>query len=262
MTPPTDAQCAKHPGVAAVGSCSRCGTFVCADDARRLMQGTFCADCAARPEVAFLDTYRSTHWGKRDSWAWLFGVTGLISAAATVGLLGLVDFAELSVAGPLGWALFTALYAVTAVAFWARVRLARVALAALVGLLGVVLLRALGPPALVSLLLPVWLTVSALTNVRTKLFFRIEVPPAQLERAWRRGYDTPVARQALSYGIGGLFLPVFAPLAVVLGVVGLLRVDPRATPPVGGRAASLAGVVLGVLVMGAWVAVVANGLAP
>lgn len=46
-----DAACAKHPGVAAVGACTRCGDFICQPCSRPTRSGLQCADCAARFDV-------------------------------------------------------------------------------------------------------------------------------------------------------------------------------------------------------------------
>jgi hypothetical protein len=250
------ATCPRHAERTVVGTCTRCGTFVCDEDMRPLVNGVFCADCAVRPEINYLDAYRQAHWGKRDSWAWLMGLTGLASAVTSALLLTTIDVAEPLLTGALPWVFFTTLYAVLGVAFWFRVRLARPALVALVALLGIVLVASVGPMALVSMIIPVALVGSALTTTRTKLFFQIPVSAAALETEWRRLYDNPIARQALSYGLASLFFPFFAPLALVMGLIGLARVNPKATPSIGGRMPALAGVVLGLLVTAGWVLVI------
>lgn len=219
------------------------------------MNGVFCADCAVRPEVDFLDAYKREHWGKRDSWAWLLGLTGLASAATSAFLLTTVDLAEPLFEGALPWLVFTALYSVVGVAFWFRVRHARAALVVLVALLSVVLIAALGPMALGTMMIPLAIAASALTTTRTKLFFQMEVTAAALEKEWRRRYDNPMARNALSYGLASLFFPLFGPIAFVTGLIGLSRVNPTATPSIGGRKAALAGVLLGFMVTLGWVLV-------
>jgi hypothetical protein len=235
-----------------VGSCSRCGTFVCEDDVRRLVNGVFCADCAARPEIDYLDAYKRAHWGKRDSWAWLLGLTGMASAATSAFLLTTIDLAEPLFSGSLPWLVFTALYAVVGVTFWLRVRHARSALVVLVVLLSIVLVAVLGPMALGPMIIPLAIAASALTTTRTKLFFQMDVTAAALEKEWRRRYDNPMARQAMSYGLASLFFPLFGPIAVVTGLIGLSRVNPAATPSIGGRKAALVGVLLGFVVTLGW----------
>lgn len=61
MAPPSGALCAKHPEVAAVDVCQRCGLFVCGECVDIRAEDVFCADCArildrpapARPKWAF-----------------------------------------------------------------------------------------------------------------------------------------------------------------------------------------------------------------
>lgn len=217
------------------------------------MNGVFCADCAARPEVDFLDAYKRAHWGKRDSWAWLFGLTGLVSAATSAFLLTTIDLSEPLFTGALPWVVFTTLYAVVGVAFWFRVRHARAALVVLVVLLGIVLVASLGAMALGTMMIPLAIAASALTTTRTKLFFQMDVTAAALEKEWRRRYDNPMARQAMSYGLASLFFPLFGPIAFITGLIGLSRVNPTATPSIGGRKAALAGALLGLVVTLGWV---------
>ena len=49
------ARCLEHPDLEAVGTCSRCGRFVCAVDQRTVGPRQFCEQCAARPEVDYLE---------------------------------------------------------------------------------------------------------------------------------------------------------------------------------------------------------------
>ncbi len=216
------------------------------------MNGVFCADCAARPEVDYLDAYKREHWGKRDSWAWLLGLTGLASAATSAFLLTTIDLDEPLLTGPLPWLVFTALYAVIGVAFWRRVQLARRGLFFIVAPLGVALAVSLGPMSVTLLGIPIIAATMALRSTRTKLFFQMEVPVAALEAAWSHQHDNPLARRALSLGLWSLLMPLFAPLAAVMGIIGLRRVRPDARPPIGGRRESLGGLVLGLGVTLYW----------
>lgn len=81
-----------------------------------------------------------------------------------------------------------------------------------------------------------------------------------LEREWRRQYDNPLARSALSLGIGSFFVPFFAPIALVTSVIALLRVNPKAQPPIGGRGRAIAGLVLGLLGGLFWFGIIAAQL--
>jgi hypothetical protein len=42
---PAGAQCAKHPGVAAVAPCARCGTFLCGECAEVVGEAAYCEAC-------------------------------------------------------------------------------------------------------------------------------------------------------------------------------------------------------------------------
>ncbi|HZH17293.1 MAG TPA: DUF4190 domain-containing protein [Archangium sp.] len=75
--------------------------------------------------------------------------------------------------------------------------------------------------------------------------FKLEVDRERLERLWDARENNPLARDALGCGVAGLVLPVAAPVAMVLGLLGLHRVKPEAKPPIGKRNQALAGVVLG-----------------
>ncbi|MER2560749.1 MAG: hypothetical protein ABTQ32_08525 [Myxococcaceae bacterium] len=254
---PDGAFCPRHPDSESVATCQRCGTFVCEHDVKRLVNGVFCEACAVRPEIAYLETLKQKHWGHRDAWAWLFGLSGV---AALFAAFLVAMSTTTNVFGRVVWAGGLVGYAVLGIAFWLRVKLARLGLAALFGVLAIVLLVEVGPVSLVSLLLPGGLLVSMLTDVRTKLFFRIDVSSTVLEREWRRQYDNPLARSALSLGIGSFFVPFFAPIALVTSVIALLRVNPKAQPPIGGRGRAIAGLVLGLLGGLFWFGIIAAQL--
>lgn len=208
------------------------------------MNGVFCETCAVRPEVAYLDTLKQQYWGKREVWAWLFGLSGVAAIFAAVIA---ATAKTTNVTARLVWAGSFAAFAGLGIAFWLGVKHARVGLVLLFALFAIVMLVEVGPLSVISLLLPGALLVSMLTDVRTKLFFRIDVSSAVLEREWRRQYDNPLARSALSLGFGSFFFPLFAPIAVVSSVIALTRVNPNAQPPIGGRGRAVAGLVLGLL---------------
>ena len=80
---------------------------------------------------------------------------------------------------------------------------------------------------------------------RARLFFRLEVPRPELQRYYRLHHDNPTARMALQVAVLGLVFPFVGVFALGLGVAGLTRVDPKATPPVGKRAHAIAAMLLG-----------------
>ncbi len=256
-------RCALHPDALAGATCQRCGGFVCTACTTWVMGRMYCPPCAARPEVNYLETFRLRLWGRRDAGAWMVG-------AGSVLLIGLAVLALL-VAGDIvtGAALLAS--AGVGLAYFVGKRWARPALLAVP--LGALLLtaRALGPPALLFFF-PFTLAVSLFRDTRSRLFFRLDVPERELRRLWDRRVNNPLARHALSLGVGAMFLPVFAPLlfifgalsvltlgfvlmgvlAVVLGVVALQRVDLEAQPPIGRRWEALGGLCLGLASLALW----------
>ncbi len=68
--PAAVARCALHPDLAAGGTCPRCGTFFCESCAQGVLGVLYCAPCAARPEVNYLEALRLKLWGRRDGNAW------------------------------------------------------------------------------------------------------------------------------------------------------------------------------------------------
>jgi hypothetical protein len=252
-----DARCPEHPDLAAVASCGRCGRFVCQRDAQTLMKGTFCEACAQRPEVNFLDTFRRLHEGTREGWAWFFGVTGLLALVA----MGALIANDLVSPGARGLALVMTLvsFGALGLAFFFRVRAARWGLVAWLGLVAVLVVGFEGPVALWLLVVPALFLTSALLSAPTRLFFRLPVSVDALEREWRRRYDNPMARQAVSWAVLGALLPIFLPGALVTGLIALARVDPTAQPPIGGRRQALTALVIATLACLVWVGLFSVG---
>jgi hypothetical protein len=86
-------------------------------------------------------------------------------------------------------------------------------------------------------------------DTRNRLAFRVEVPREALEKLWLARGSNPHALWAMRLGYVGLVFPPAAVAAVVLGLLGLKRVNLAADPPVGGRGQALRGVCLGGLVL-------------
>jgi drug/metabolite transporter (DMT)-like permease len=247
-----DARCAVHPDVQALASCHRCGGFVCEQDSRLIDARRYCLPCAGRPEVDYLEAFRLKYWGKRDSWAWFFGLGGLVNlmTAAALVITALQSQRAPPSMSALVTVLVTVLTGVTGVLFWLGRPIARP------GLL-VCLLLAGGAPLLEeglnravglgALLFPALIVASALASVRTKLFFKLDVPREKLRRAWDQLHNNTLAQQAPSVAVLGLLVPFVAPLAVVMGAIGLRRVDPSAHPPIGFKGRAIGGLVLGSL---------------
>src|SRR4051812_45247682 len=81
----TPATCSLHPDRPATFTCSRCGAFICDADRRLLGADVFCPTCVVRPDVDYLEAFRQSVWGKRDSWAWLVGIGAALNAFTGVG---------------------------------------------------------------------------------------------------------------------------------------------------------------------------------
>ncbi|RYZ45286.1 MAG: DUF4190 domain-containing protein [Myxococcaceae bacterium] len=254
VPPSARPHCAVHPDVLAGGTCSRCGGFICADCATSLLGDgrIYCVACAKRPGVDYLEAFRQEYWGRRDSWAWTVGmltlslVLGVLYSAASEGPPSRKEWlfsALLLATVPMGGAFFLGKP-------WARHAL--VATPLVVALGAGALQPALRFQHLLAALPFTFVAVHIHRDVRSRLFFRRDVTPGALAALWNRLRNNPIARQAFHFGFSSLFMPLLSPLAVVCGVVGLMRVNPQAHPPIGRRGQAIAGIVLGVVSPPLW----------
>ncbi|GEL69437.1 hypothetical protein [Myxococcus virescens] len=242
-------RCALHPDALAGATCQRCGSFVCTECTTWVMGRMYCPACAVRPEVNYLEAFRLKLWGRRDASAWLVvGVTELLLFLALGALM----------AGTFGLALAFLASAGVGLAFFLGMRWARLGLLAVPLLAMLLTALSTGAPALMFFV-PLMVAVNIFRDTRSRLFFRLEVPERELRRLWDLRVNNPLARHALSLGVGSLLLLVLTPLlsllgegfvlsflfmamtmamamlALVLGAVALRRVDPEARPPIGRR---------------------------
>lgn len=230
-------RCAEHPDVPAAGICGRCGGFFCEGCARTVLAAVYCTACAALPEVNYLETFREKRWGRRDTWAWFLGVGGLVLLGPALSLLASGHL--------LGGGFLLACSGVGVGSFlgqrWARPGL--IVLPLLMGVAG--LLQ--GEPLLV-IPSPFFLVmgVSIHQDPRHKLFHRLPLPDAVLRRLWNRHENNPLALVGVQLGVYGVFFPLFAPVALGLGLAALRRVNPEARPPIGRKGQALAAMALGV----------------
>lgn len=247
---PGAAFCAQHPDVPAVGSCSRCGAFACAADSKLLGTGLFCATCAARPDVDYLEGFRAEHWGRRDGWTWLVGLWVL--SYAPLAITTLAQGLRAAEGPDSSLVIVAASYALAAVAsglFFAGVAQARAAV-----ILNPILLGAVGlvfggsgsrtiPGAAIGLLVGAAIYKSPLN----RMFFKLEVSRADLQREWDLRRNNTLARAGMMLGILGILIPLVSPIAFVLGVIGRSRVNPNAHPPIGRKGQATAAIVLGIV---------------
>ncbi|WNG53344.1 hypothetical protein F0U59_00035 [Archangium gephyra] len=248
--PPADAsgatlpRCAMHPDVPAEGICTRCGGFFCPGCATWVLGAVYCAACAALPEVNYLETYRLKLWGRRDTWAWFLGLGGLVMLAPGLTLLMNGD--------ALPGAFLLACSAVGVGCFFGQ-RWARAGLLALPVGLGALGLVSREPLLLVPALFLLGMGASVHQDPRHKLFHRVPIREGVLLRLWNRHENNPLALAGLQLGVYGVFFPLFAPLALGLGLTALRRVNPEARPPIGRRGQALAATGLGAGSLVLWV---------
>ena len=233
--------------------CTRCGAFL--EQAWVPVLGkAYCTACGARPEVNYPRAYRDAHWGKRDSWAWFMGVTGL---------LGLMTGAQaLTKGSALGVAFMVS--GICSLSFWSGARAGRAAL--VIGTLISVLITF--TQTRLPNVIAIYFVVAALRSPRTKLFFEMDVSEAELAAAWLGEHDNQLATVSRALGFIALatMLTWLGPrefaygtaaigaVAVFTGVIGLSRVNPNVHPPIGRKGAAIVGVVTGAI------AVLAGGL--
>lgn len=237
-------RCAGHPDVAAAGICGRCGGFFCEGCASWVLGAVYCPACAALPEVNYLETFRRKLWGRRDTWAWFLGLGALVVLGPGLTLLAAGD--------TLAGAFLLACSGVGVGCFFGQ-RWARVGLLALPAGLGVAGLVYGEPLLVVPALFLLGMGFSIHQDPRHKLFFRLPLPDAVLLRLWNRHENNPLALVGVQLGVYGLFFPLFAPVALGLGLAALRRVNPEARPPIGRKGQALVAMGLGAGALALWV---------
>jgi hypothetical protein len=232
-------RCQAHPDQSALGTCTRCGVFFCDQDRRLVDDKPYCATCAVRPDVDYVESFRLKHWGKRDEWAWLVGLGGVVELLSGVLLLvGGLHRDRLS-------ALFLLGAGVVGVCFWRGLPWARPAFLGVHVLILGLLLMTVGPGGLALGVIILLVAIAIHDDARNKLFFKKELSREKLRKAWHLYMNNGMARAGVLLAVLGLAFPGVGLIALVCSIIGLRRVDPHAHPPIGRKWQAIAGLVLG-----------------
>ncbi|MCY1016726.1 DUF4190 domain-containing protein [Pyxidicoccus sp. MSG2] len=239
-------RCHAHPDRPALGTCARCGTFYCEQDRQVVHGKTYCEACSVRPEVDYLEGFRLKYWGKRDSWAWLVGFGSVLNVIS-----GLASFASGVTEEAIVFGVFGLVAGVVGACFWLGIPWARTAIIG-VPIASMALGMAGGAPsALARGIIPLLVTIAIYNDTRNKLFFKLEVPAGALKTAWDLYMNNTMARAGVMLGVLS-FIPGVGVLALICSIIGLRRVNPDATPPIGRKGQAIAGIILGALGTLAW----------
>lgn len=249
---PGEARCPSHPEKAVLGACARCGTFFCEYDRETVDGKDYCDTCAEHPDVDYLEAFRLKYWGKRDAWAWLIGIGALINFIAGATLLAneLVN----KDTGNDGFmrALLALVGGGVGVCFWLGIPAARLALCFVPIASLMVSGFAAGPEAVGRGIVAVIITLVMYNNTRNKLFFKEEVSREALQKAWHLYSNNPVARAGFMLSFISLAFVLVAPISLLCSIIGLRRVNPTVTPPVGRKGQAIAGIVLSAVSLVGW----------
>lgn len=227
-------RCATHPDREALGACARCGNFYCFDERAVFQEKGFCGTCGALPEVDYLETFRLRHWGKRDSWAYVVGVSALAQLALAVVFFQAQDWLS---------AVLSLVAAANAVCYFLGLPFARYGLIVL-NMVFAILNTASDPNAWTRSVIPIAVSLSVLNNTRNQLFFKVDVSQDKLKKAWDLYANNSIARTGFFLGLVGAVFPPLAIVGLSCSIIGLVRVNPNAHPPIGRKGMAIAGIVL------------------
>lgn len=235
--------------------CERCGVFLANVAEMRLVDAKpYCATCAVRPDVDYLEAFRQKYWGRRDLWTWLVAiglpgpVINLVDSLASgtwVGIPGQLTSLVMGIAFVMGrrWARWGMLVSVG------------------LNLMGPTVFQAMSHPdsgspryqpiewlvalSLVSML--IWIAI--IQSTLNKLFFKIEVSRGELKKAWNLIANNSLARAGFLLGLLSLVAWPLGVVSLPLSLVGLSRVDPNARPPIGRKRQAIIGTVCSVVAL-------------
>lgn len=242
--------CPKHPGAEAVGTCTRCGRFFCAAEAKRLGTGVYCEECAMRAEVDWLGKHYAQFQGRRSGLVWFLLLLGV--PLSGIGVTIAVTPSSGTPERFFGLALMTwgaaciSLFPGKTPVRWVPL------LAAFVvgGLVYLATQRELAAVLTASCL--ILFSVMTLTDLRTRLFFRVPVTRQALEQHYARYGNNPLAVAASRLAFVGLVIPGAGVLAIVLAAVALSRVNGKAVPPVGSAGTAITAIVFSLFTSLLW----------
>lgn len=243
-------ECPKHAGIEAVGTCARCGRFMCAAEVKLLDGSTFCEDCAARGDVDWLGKHYAKYAGKRSGVAWFLLVLGI----PLIGL-GITMIVQGENASERLFGLAITIWGAACAAVFSGKKLTRFAPLVAAFVVGLLMFLAFestvaGVMSTISLCL---FALMPVTDVRTKLFFRIDVPRGQLATTYER-YDTnPLAVTASRLAFVSLVIPGLNVVALVLGIVALARVNRKAVPPIGSASTAIVAIIFSLFTSSLWI---------
>jgi hypothetical protein len=234
---PKGSLCSIHPDRPALFACVRCGAFICEEDQRIVDARMYCLTCAARDDVDYLEAFRKKHWGKRDSWTWMVGFGTVLSLVAVVG--NLIDHDWLSAA-------IAFVFAAVGILYFLGIRAARWLMLVAPLITAAILLIAIGAAAVVGLVLPAAMATGMFFDTRNRLFFKLPVTRQALQRTWHLYANNQMARSGFMLSLAGLVIPGLCVFGLACSAIGLRRVNPQASPPIGRKGQAIAGVVIGI----------------
>jgi len=221
----------------------------------------FCPVCAARPEIDYLEKFRLKHWGRRDGWAWLWGLGVLLN----LGWAGLAFSSGQAAAGAMSVA-----FAAGGVCYflglpWARSLIFLPPLGAFAVPFLSPSLPAADPAFLVGqglgfALVPALVSVAVYRDALNQLFFKVHPTQKKLERAWNLYANNWAARTGFLLSLLWFLVPLVALVGLGLSIHGLRQVNPAAHPPIGRKGRAIAGIVLGTLGAMWWAGVLVESL--
>lgn len=244
-------QCPVHAEEAVLGTCERCGDFVCRLDSEIVDKKRFCKNCSTKSDVDWLEAYRRELLGTRDGYAFLYGVLGPIGNLAQLGFVAWA--AAQGAPGMIVPGLTIAVFLANGIAYFLGRPVARwgVIVLPLAGA-GFVLAApgGLRPQELGSLvgmnLVAFLFGIAAFASPRNKLYFRLDVTEAQLRKLYSIYKDNRLADFGFLLSLGAV-LPGVGIVSLALSWIALRRVDPDARPPVGKKGRAISGIVLSIV---------------